>query len=150
MIQKGRRITALFSWHTSKKGRQVRLEEEKGGIRVLTKRENEVMRTVYSFCKEGLCVVSPSDLLAALPQREKWTGERLEKVLNALAQDEYFHLLSSERQGEKMYVITLCAGGLAYPRYAQQSRRNLGLKIAWAVASAVIAFLVGWILRWIF
>ena len=117
---------------------------------MLTKRESEVMKAVYSLCKEGVCLVSPNELLALLPARENWTQENLEKVLTALSLDNYFHLLSSERQGEKMYVITLCADGLAYPRNAQQMRRSLCLKIGWAIASAVIAFLVGVVMKWIF
>ncbi|MBQ8428023.1 MAG: hypothetical protein IJX18_02070 [Clostridia bacterium] len=117
---------------------------------MLTKKESEVMKAVYSLCKEGVCLVSPTELLAALPPREKWTIEALEKVLTALSLDNYFELLSSERQGEKMYVITLRANGLAYPRNAQQMRRSLCLKLGWAVASAVIAFLVGLLLKWIF
>ena len=117
---------------------------------MLTKKESEVMRAVYSLCKEGVCLVSPKELLALLSPREKWTDDDLEKVLKALAYDNYFELLSSERQGEKMYVISLRAGGFAYPRNAQQMRRSMCLKLVWAVASAVIAFLVGVLLKWIF
>ena len=117
---------------------------------VLTKRESEVMRAVYALCREGVCLVSPTELLARLPARGKWSQDSLEKVLTALSLDNYFDLLSSERKGEKMYVITLREGGRAYPRNAQQFRRDLFLKLGLAVASAVIAFLVGLILKWIF
>ena len=117
---------------------------------MLAKKESEVMRAVYTLCREGVCLVSPSEILARLPVREKWTVESLEKVLTALSMDNYFDLLSSERQGEKMYVITLRTNALGYPRNAQQWRRNVCLKLGWAVASAVIAFLVGVILKWIF
>ena len=117
---------------------------------MLTKKESEVMKAVYSLCKEGVCLVSPKELLALLSPREKWTDEALEKVLTALSLDDYFDPLSSERQGEKMYVITLHTNGLAFPRNTQQQRRSLCLKLGWAVASAVIAFLVGLILKWIF
>ena len=108
------------------------------------------MKAIYSLCKEGVCLVSPTELLAQLSPRENWTEESLEKVLKALMLDDYFDLLSSERKGEKMYVITLHAGGLAYQRNALQMRRTLYLKVSWAIASAVIAFLVGLILKWIF
>ena len=117
---------------------------------MLTKRESEVMKAVYALCREGVCLVAPADLLALLSPKEKWTQDGLEKVLTALSLDNYFDLLSSERKGEKMYVITLRESGLAYPRNAQQFRRDLFLKLGFTVASAVIAFLVGLILRWIF
>ena len=118
---------------------------------MLTKQENEVMNAVYSLCHEkGICLVSPTELLAMLPIRKKITLEKLEDLLNQLAFDQYFELLSSERKGEKMYVISLRSNGYAYKRCSQQQRRNMAMKMLWAVASAVVAFLVGVLLRRIF
>ena len=70
--------------------------------------------------------------------------------MNELALDNYFELLSSERKGEKMYVISLRANGYAYKRYYVQMRRDFAVKLLWAVASAVVAFLVGLLLKRIF
>lgn len=118
---------------------------------MLSRRENEVMRAVYSLCeKQGICLISPAELLAALPPRKKFDEAQVEKILNALAIDDYFQLLFSERKGEKMYVISLHAGGYAYKRCELQRRRGWVGKITWAVVSAVIAFAVGWILKKIF
>lgn len=109
------------------------------------------MNAVYTLCHEkGVCLISPTELLALLPPRRKWTEERVEKILGELALDEYFELLSSERKGEKMYVISLRANGYAFKRYFAQMRRDAAVKIFWAVASAVVAFLVGLILKRIF
>ena len=49
-----------------------------------------------------------------------------------------------------MYVISLRANGYAFKRASVQMKRDMTLKIVWAVASAIIAFLVGLILKWIF
>ena len=118
---------------------------------MLNRRESEVMNAVYSLCVgKGVCLISPNELIDLLPARKKYTEESLEKILRALALDDYFELLSSERKGEKMYVISLHAGGLAYKRNAVQQKRDIALKIIWAVGSAVIAFLVGLILKRIF
>ena len=118
---------------------------------MLTRQEGEVMNAVYALCHDkGLCLVSPSELLAMLPVRKKYTEDSLEKILSALALDDYFELLSSERKGEKTYVISLHSSGYAYKRCSQQRKRDLAMRIIWAVASATIAFLVGWILKWIF
>ena len=118
---------------------------------MLNRRESEVMSAVYSLCYEkGICLISPAELLALLPKRKKYTELQLEKILSALALDDYFELLSSERKGEKMYVISLHTSGYAYKRCSLQERRNLALKLGWAIASAVIAFLVGWVLKRIF
>lgn len=118
---------------------------------MLNRQENEVMNAVYSLCHEkGICLVSPTELMAMLPTRKKMTLEKLEDLLNQLAFDQYFELLSSERKGEKMYVISLRANGYAYKRSSLQQKRNVAVKMLLAVASAIVAFLVGLLLRRIF
>ena len=118
---------------------------------MLNKRESQVMNAIYSLCEnKGVCLVSPSELLSLLPLRKKYDENQLDKILSELALDDYFELLSSERKGEKMYVISMHASGYAYKRSALQQKRNLLFKLGWAIASAVIAFLVGLFLKRIF
>ena len=118
---------------------------------MLNRQENEVMNAVYSLCREkGICLISPAELIDLLPPRRKYTEERLETILGELALDDYFELLSSERKGEKMYVISLRASGYAFKRCSMQMRRTAALKFVWAIASAVVAFLVGLLLKRIF
>ena len=118
---------------------------------MLSKKEHEIMGAVYELCKgKAVCLIAPAEILAMLSPRRKCTEEDLEKVLGALALDEYFDLISSERKGEKMYVISLKANGCAFKRSYEQMRRDAAMKIFWAVASAVVAFLVGIILKRIF
>ena len=118
---------------------------------MLSRRENDIMRVVYGLAHDtGVCLVSPAELLASLPPKKKYTEQQVEMILQELAFDDYFELLSSERKGEKMYVISLHAVGYAYKRFAVQQRRNTLWKIGWTVASAVIAFLVGLLLKRIF
>ena len=121
------------------------------GESMLNRRENEVMKRIYALCKDdGVCLITPDELLSGLPKHSKWTEEQLEKTLYALKIDDYFDLLHSERKGEKTYVITLRDGGFAYPRAALQMRRDFTVKMLWAVTSAVVAFAVGWVLRHLF
>jgi hypothetical protein len=118
---------------------------------MLNRKESEVMNAVYSLCHEkGICLISPQELLAILPHGKKYTENELERVLGELALDNYFELLSSERKGEKMYVISMRANGFAYKRGALQMKRNVVLKIFWTVTSAVIAFAVGLLLKRLF
>ena len=118
---------------------------------MLNRRENDVMKAVYTLCVgKDVCLISPAELIAMLPVKRKLTEESLEKILNALALDDYFQLLCSERKGEKMYVISLRASGYAYKRCSLQQKRDFAVKIGWAVFSAVIAFLVGYLLKQIF
>lgn len=129
-------------------GRYAMNAERRG---MLNKRETEVMNAIYALCHEkGVCLVAPSEILSLLPKRRKYNEEILENVLQALSLDDYFELLSSERKGEKMYVISLRANGLAFKRYFAQMRRDAAMKIFWAITSAVVAFLVGLILKRIF
>ncbi len=126
---------------------------ERGQVRVemLNRKEAEVMDKVYALCHEkGVCLISPAELLSLLPPRRKYTEEGVEGILNELSLDGYFELLSSERKGEKMYVISLRESGYAFKRAFAQMRRDGAVKIFWAVASAVVAFLVGVILKRIF
>lgn len=118
---------------------------------MLNRRESEVMNAVYSLCHEkGICLVSPAELLAILPHGKKFSETELENVLGALALDNYFELLSSERKGEKMYVISMRANGFAFKRGYVQMKRNLAFRLFLAVASAVVAFFVGVILKRLF
>lgn len=118
---------------------------------MLSHRESEVMNAVYSLCHEsGICLISPSELLALLPHGKRYSETELERILNELSFDNYFQLLSSERKGEKMYVISMRANGFAFKRGAVQRKRGVVLKLFWTVASAIIAFLVGVILRRLF
>ena len=125
--------------------------ERKMGQEMLNGREVEIMNTVYSLCHEkGICLISPAELLSLLPPRKKYTEEQLDQILAELALDDYFELLSSERKGEKMYVISLRANGYAFKRAYVQMRRDVAVKLLWAVTSAVVAFLVGLVLKRIF
>ena len=118
---------------------------------MLNRQENEVMNAVYSLCHEkGMCLVSPAELADILPPRRKINLEKLDDILNQLAFDDYFELLSSERTGEMMYVISLRANGYAFKRCFAQQRRDAAAKMLWAVASAIVAFFVGFVLKRIF
>ena len=118
---------------------------------VLNRQENEVMNAVYRLCDgRGVCLVSPDEITNLLPPKKGYDEQQIERILGALALDDYFQLLSSERKGEKMYVISLRANGYAYKRSFVQRKRDFIFKLGWAVASAVIAFLVGLLLKRIF
>ena len=115
---------------------------------MLSRRESEVMGAVFELCAgKGSCLVSPYDLLGALPSRRRYTAERLDAILHSLEQDGCFDLISSDRKGEKVYVITLRPNGRAFRRSGVQMRRAVAFRIALSVAGAVVTFVVGLILR---
>ena len=109
------------------------------------------MRAIYAMTREnGICLISPAELISLLPTRKKYTEAQVEVILKELALDNYFEFLSSERKGEKMYVISLRANGYAYERCSVQQKRDVALRLFWAIASAVVAFAVGLLLKRIF
>ena len=118
---------------------------------MLTKQENEIMNSVYRLCEgKGSCLVSPLEIMSMLPEKRKYTVERVDRILRSLELDDYFEIISSDRKGEKMYVITLHPNGFAFKRSTVQMRRDMFFKVGWTIASAVLAFLVGVLLKKIF
>lgn len=118
---------------------------------MLSKKENEVMKAVYTLCADrGTCLVSPWEIINLLPPKSGYNEEKLYRVLKALQLDDYFEMISSERKGERMYVITLHQSGKAYPRGSIQVRRSIMFKVALSLGGAVLAFIAGLILRTIF
>lgn len=49
-----------------------------------------------------------------------------------------------------MYVITLHPNGFAFKRSSVQMRRDLFFKVSWTILSAILAFLVGLLMKRIF
>ena len=118
---------------------------------MLDRNENMVMSAVFSLCDgtEG-CLVSPYEILSLLPSRHKITPDVLDDILNALKCDGYFDLITSERKGEKMYVINLKENGYAYKRTSKQRQRDIAFRIVLAFIGAAATFVFGLILKGIF
>ena len=118
---------------------------------MLNRQESEVMRAVYEMCDgKGSCLVSPLEIMSILPEKKKYTPERVDKILRSLELDDYFDIIDSDRKGEKMYVITLHPNGEAFPRTQLQVRRSIAFKIGLSVGGAIVTFLVGLLLDSIF
>lgn len=117
----------------------------------LDRKESEVMNAVFELSggKERF-LVSPSELFAVLPARKKYDEAALGRTLRSLALDGYFEFVESERKGEAVYVIHMREAGLSFRR--QDYQRKRGVCFRWGVAAigAVITFLVGLLLKWIF
>ncbi len=88
-------------------------------------------------------LLSPADLQPAL-------REGLDDQLNALGAEGFLDYTPSERKGERAYVIHFTREGLAYPRERRRRTRTVWFRLLLAGASAVVTFLVGWLLKLIF
>lgn len=118
---------------------------------MLNRREKLVMNAVYTLCRnKQVCLVSPWEILNLLPPKQKFNEEKLDKILRELQMDDYFEMISSERKGEKMYVITLHPDGLAFKRSGVQEKRKIYNKLWLSLLGAAVAFVAGVLLRVIF
>lgn len=113
--------------------------------------ENDVMSAVYCLC-DGMdgCLISPLDIMSILPAGRRYSSQRLDDALQTLQTDGYLDVITSERKGEKMYVISLKESGLAFKRNRRQKRLDVINKIALAFVGAVATFVFGLILKAIF
>ncbi len=118
---------------------------------MLDKYENEIMSAIYALCDgTGGCLISPPDILAVLPEKHRYSAEKLEDIIFTLKCDGYFDVITSERKGEKMYVINLKENGFAYKRTAKQKQRDITFKIFLAFIGAAATFIFGIILKALF
>ena len=95
-------------------------------------------------------LAAPCEILSVLPSKANYDEEKLERVLRSLELDGYFEVISSDRKGEKIYVVHMREAGLSYQRTDAQRRREICFKWGVAAVGAVITFLIGLFLRLIF
>ncbi|MCD8371857.1 MAG: hypothetical protein LUD27_00960, partial [Clostridia bacterium] len=94
---------------------------------MLGRQETEIMNAVYELCDGAdSCLVSGADILSLVPRKSKCNKDTLDELLFALHCDGYFDVITSERKGEKMYVITLKESGFAFKRNEKQRQRDVG------------------------
>lgn len=118
---------------------------------MLTRTENEIMRAVYDLCDgTDSCLISPLEIASLLPAKRNYSLDKIDNTLRDLMHDGYFDLITSERKGEKMYVINLRETGFSYKRTIQQRRRDVAFRIALAFVGAVATFIFGVIIKSIF
>lgn len=118
---------------------------------MLSKNENEVMSAVFSLCDgtDG-CLVSPLDILSILPTKRHYNIEKVDDILQDLMKGGYFDLITSERKGEKMYVINLKENGFSFKRNSTQKGRDIAYRIMLAFIGACATFIFGLILKGLF
>ena len=117
----------------------------------LNRRENEVMGAMFALAdgKERF-LAAPDEIISMLPPKADYDEEKLERILHALELDGYFELISSERKGERVYVVHMKEAGRSYRRSDAKRKRSLMFRLAVTVLCGVLSFLVGVILKKIF
>ncbi len=115
---------------------------------MLSKLENRVMGEIYGKCKSRNTVLIEQSALTPITGEN--SQEKLDRIVNDLYTDGFFDLVYTERQGEKVYCITLTEKGKGYPRISKMLRRNLAFRFVVTVGFALLSFIIGLILKAIF
>ena len=71
-------------------------------------------------------------------------------LLKCLEMDDYLDVVSTERQEEKFYCVTLHGKGVGYQRELTQSKRQMWFRVAMSVMTAIFGFLITKILFLVF
>ncbi len=112
----------------------------------LDRRENDVMRALLTLSAgKARFLASPDEVLTLL--KGKCDVDGLEKTLFSLAQDGYFDVISTDRKGEKTYVVELRQKGKCFERSAHNDRRRLMLRLAVAALCGLASALIGILLK---
>lgn len=118
---------------------------------MLSKNETEIMRAVYDLCDgTDSCLISPAEIASLLPAKKHYSYDKIDCILKDLMHDGYFDLISSERRGEKMYVINMKEAGFAFKRELSQRRRDILFRLSLAFLGALSTFIFGLIIKSIF
>lgn len=118
---------------------------------MLNKTEKIIVKTVSDcFGDKETGLITRTDLLdkvnLRMSAKTALDEYSLDKTLRQLEADGYFDVIDSFRKGEKVYCITVKEKTRQLPREEEQIKRkvvfDLKVKIALAVAGAVIAFMI--------
>ena len=115
---------------------------------MLNKKENTIMAFIFDKAHtRGSCLLTPSDLIVAGLPDFILTQDDVKKILDLLELDGYIEVVLSDKNGEKVYCISLKAKGEAFKRQKQISRKSLRNRILITVALAVLSACVTLIIK---
>lgn len=119
---------------------------------MLTFKEKYVMEYVYQRCQgKKSCLISPREIISHIADKYVVFPEELEKIMTNLSYDNYIELVKSDKKGNPVFCVSLKLKGEGFHRELTNNKRNLwfsiGSKCALAILGAVVAFVVGVLLR---
>ena len=118
---------------------------------MLNKTEQEVMNIVFQACDgKQSCLITMRDIMSSMSSSKGISEDKVLKTLKSLELDDYFDIIYSDRKGEEVFCISLHTKGFSFRRERQQDRRKLYVKIGITVATAVLSFLITFILKKLF
>lgn len=117
---------------------------------MLNKSEKFIMDVIYDKCGcDGSCLISLSQIKTAL-HKTKISDNKIKSTIKSLELDDYYELIVCERDNEELYCINLHTKGYGFKREKEQFKRAILNRAILATVTAVITYLVGRILIYIF
>lgn len=122
---------------------------------MLNKTETKVMSYIFMKCKgESQVLLTPKELLTALMPKVEITAKQLDVIMSNLVLDDYIEMEKGDKEGKVYFVVSLTMRGAAFDRERQSQKKTRVQSVLWKVAltvgGAVLAFLLGLMLRRIF
>ncbi|MCL2587710.1 MAG: hypothetical protein FWE31_05795 [Firmicutes bacterium] len=119
---------------------------------MLSRIEVKIMDYIFEKCRgKKTVLISPKEILNFLLPKYEITAKQLDGYIKNLGLDGYLEAVKSDSKGHMMYVIKLQTRGEAFERERREIRqrrmRSLGWKLTLTVIGAVLAFVIGIVLR---
>jgi len=119
---------------------------------MLNKTESCVMSYIFEKCKgENKGIFTPKELLAALMPKYEITAKQLDVVMSNLALDDYIECEKKDKDGKLYFLVSLTMRGAAFDRERQSQKKQMIKSIMWKLAltvgGAVVAFILGILLK---
>jgi len=119
---------------------------------MLNKTESCVMSYIFEKCKgENKGIFTPKELLAALMPKYEITAKQLDVVMSNLALDDYIECEKKNKDGKLYFLVSLTMRAAAFDRERQSQKKQMIKSIMWKLAltvgGAVVAFILGILLK---
>ena len=119
---------------------------------MLNKTESCVMSYIFEKCKgENKGIFTPKELLAALMHKYEITEKQLDVVMSNLALYDYIECEKKNKDGKLYFLVSLTMRGAAFDRERQSQKKQMIKSIMWKLAltvgGAVVAFILGILLK---
>lgn len=110
----------------------------------LNKKQRAVMEVIFREArkKDGLCILTPDDILTGIPYKTEFSEEELPATVNSLKLDGYIEYEEATKKGEKVYCITLTTAGEGYEREKKRDRIKVYKKLAVVVGTAILGVII--------
>ncbi len=116
---------------------------------MLNKTEREVLTAIIDKCQgTNNCIISIEEL--AVIANKKLSLKKTQAIVNSLEYDDYLDYVDTIKGDKKLLSIRVHKKALGLKREIKQLKRNLTMRLTFAVVSAIVTFFITRLLFYIF